>query len=59
MEKNYFNTSNVNVYHIRVCLVEIMQCYFNTSNVNVYQKKAHYNRNYSKISIHLMVMFII
>ena len=56
---NHFNTSHVTVYLFGTILAPFYLHYFNTSHVTVYPISIRYSRNFSFISIHLMLLFII
>ena len=55
----HFNTSHVTVYLFGTILAPFYLHYFNTSHVTVYPISIRYSRNFSFISIHLMLLFII
>ena len=55
----YFNTSHVNVNHLKKVTFTVVKVYFNTSHVNVNQQRLNNCRINNQISIHLMLMLIL
>ena len=54
----YFNTSHVNVNHLKKVTFTVVKVYFNTSHVNVNRNRRRWNSSHNIISIHLMLMLI-